>query len=497
MVRVYMDFLDPAKKRAHTIRLFVGYILVAIAIAFASLILLLQSFGYDIDRKTGQVIQNGLIFVSSHPVSANVYLNGEQKDRTDTKLTVKAGLYTIELKQPGYRIWSRTFTLEGGSIERLAYPFIFPDKLVTKDLQLYGSSPAFATESPDRRWLLVQQPGSLTTFEIFDLNNPDRSSTTITLPSGLVNTDPGAHAYTLAEWSTDNRRVVLKHTFANGATEFIIIDREEAANSLNINKLLAVNPTSIALRDKRFDQLYLYDAKAKTLQTADLKTKQVTEFLTKVIAFKPYGNNTVLYVTDDSQTPGKNSVRVWDDNQSYLLHYYPTSAEYVLDLARFSGNMYMVVGPKSGGEVYIYKNPLDQAKDTSVSMPSPMTVLKMDQVAYVSFSAIARFIAAQSGSRFAIYDAENNRRYYYELKDIVPREQQATWMDGHRLLLVLNGQTMVFDFDGINRQTLSPSQPGFLPFFDRDYTGLYNIAPSVQVPGRFSLTRTELKVQPD
>ncbi len=38
-----MDFLDPAKKRAHTIRLFIGYILIAIVVATVSLILLLES----------------------------------------------------------------------------------------------------------------------------------------------------------------------------------------------------------------------------------------------------------------------------------------------------------------------------------------------------------------------------------------------------------------------------------------------------------------------
>ena len=93
-----MDFLDPNKKRAHTIRLFVGYFLVGTAIALASLILLFQSFGYDVDRKTGKVIQNGLIFLSAHPESADVYLNGQRKDKTDLRLAVPAGPYSVELK---------------------------------------------------------------------------------------------------------------------------------------------------------------------------------------------------------------------------------------------------------------------------------------------------------------------------------------------------------------------------------------------------------------
>src|SRR3989344_9216209 len=135
----HMDLLDPNKKRAHTIRLFVGYFLVVTAIALASLILLFQSFGYDVDRKTGKVIQNGLIFLSAHPESADVYLNGQRKDKTDLRLAVPAGQYSVELKRDGYRTWKHAVSLEGGGIERLVYPVLFPEKLKTSDVQLYAS----------------------------------------------------------------------------------------------------------------------------------------------------------------------------------------------------------------------------------------------------------------------------------------------------------------------------------------------------------------------
>jgi len=490
-----MDFLDPAKKRAHTIRLFAGYILVAIAIAIGSLILLLQAFGYDVDRRTGQVIQNGLVFVNAHPESADVYLNGVPKGRTDTKLAIPAGQYDLELKRDGYRSWKRSFSLEGGSIEQLVYPVLFPTNLITKDLQLYATVPTFASASPDRHWLLVQQPTSLATFDLFDLNNPDTSAKIIALPTGLLTAAPGAHALTLVEWSTDNRHVLLKHSFATGL-EFVVIDREDPAASFNVNQTFTANPSQVALRDKRYDRLYLYDAKTGVLQAAEFKTKQSSTLLTQVLAFKPYGSDIVLYVTSTSEQPGKHAVRILDGDKNYLVHYYPASAEYELDLASFSGHMYAVVAPKSASQVYIYKDPIDAAKKSTATIPAPFVVLKMQQTAFVSFSAIARFIVAQSGNRFATYDIETNRRYYYELKEPVAPDQEATWMDGHRLAITLNGKTVIFDYDGINQQTLAPSQPGFTPFFDRDYLGLYNVAPSVQVAGRFALTHTELKIKP-
>jgi len=312
-----MDFLDPKKKREHAIRLMIGYVLIGIAIAMGSFVLLLQAYGYDLNK--GQVIQNGLVFVASHPVSANLYLNGAAKGTTSTKLTIPAGQYTIALKRTGYRTWQRTFTLEGGTVKQLVYPVLFPTKLVTSDSLLYSSTPVFATQSPDRHWLLVEQPGSVTNFDNFDLNNPTTAPTTLSLPSNLLSPSTGPESLSLVEWSTDNRHVLVEHTYSGG-TEFIMIDRQDPASSYNVNKQFNVNPTSVALHNKLYNQLYVYDATTKTVQEADQKTSQLTPLLSNVINFKPYGSDTILYATDDSQTPGKNAIKIWDGKQSYLIH---------------------------------------------------------------------------------------------------------------------------------------------------------------------------------
>src|SRR3989344_2843390 len=489
-----MDFLDPKKKRQHTVRLMVGYILIGIAVGLTSLILLFQTYGYDLNRKTGQVIQNGLVFVASRPVAAKLYLNGVLKDTTSTKLTIAAGQYTIELKQDSYRTWQRTFTLQGGTVKRFVYPVLFPTKLDTKDLQLYSSAPTFANESPDRRWLLVQQPGTSSRFDNFDLNNPTTLPTVITLPDGLLSASTSPDSLKLVEWSTDNRHVLVQHTYGGGI-EFIMIDREQPASSYNVNRDFKINPTLVALRNKRFDQLYLYNSAAKTIQSADTRTKQLTQLLTNVINFKAYGANTIIYATDDSQTPGNNTIRLWDGKKSYLQHLYPVSANYILDMATYGDHNYVVVAQVGGNGVYIFKDPLNQAKQVSSPAPAAFTKLRLDQTAFVSFSANAQFIMAQNGPNFSVYDIENNARYAYKLKDVLPGSDQATWMDGNRILVVQNAKTLVLDYDGTNQQTLAPTAAGSLPFFDRNYTNLYTIAPSVQVPDRAALTRTLLTVK--
>src|ERR1700733_10788849 len=134
-----MDFLDPRKSRESRIRLIVGYILIAIAILLGTIVLLFLAYGYGIDR--GKIIQNGLVFVSSHPGGANISLksmpNGtvEPNGITDSRLTLPAGSYTMQLQRSGYRTWERVISVVGDNVERFDYPFLFPTTLTTTTVQ--------------------------------------------------------------------------------------------------------------------------------------------------------------------------------------------------------------------------------------------------------------------------------------------------------------------------------------------------------------------------
>ena len=65
-----MDFIDPDKKRKNTIKLYIGYVLIAIAIVLASIVLLFYALGYGIGR-SGSVVRNGLVFIDSSPDGAD------------------------------------------------------------------------------------------------------------------------------------------------------------------------------------------------------------------------------------------------------------------------------------------------------------------------------------------------------------------------------------------------------------------------------------------
>jgi hypothetical protein len=106
-----MDFLDPRKKRAHHIRLMIGYCLVAIAIGLGTVVLVYSAYGYGVNTKNGDIVQNGLLFVDSKPGGANIYLNNKSVNQTTSaRLILPAGDYDLALKKTGYRDWERKFS---------------------------------------------------------------------------------------------------------------------------------------------------------------------------------------------------------------------------------------------------------------------------------------------------------------------------------------------------------------------------------------------------
>jgi hypothetical protein len=489
-----MDFLDPKRKKAHRRRLLIGYLLVAIAIAMGTLILLFSAFGYWVDRKTGDVIQNGTVFLDSKPGGSTVFLDGQvQGNKTATRLVLPGGYqYTIKLTQDGYRDWTRTFSLGGGRIERLVYPLLLPNTLKSTEAQLYSTAPVLASQSPDRRWLLVQQPGQTHTFDLYDLNSPENAPAVVTIPSVILSDAAASATLKVVEWSNDNRHVLLERVYGNNH-EFLMLDTTNVASSVNINTTLTAAPTQVALRDKKFDQLYVYEAAGGTLRLGDLKSRTISSaLLNNILAFKSYGSDIVLYATREGATAGKVDFRIREnDKATYLLKTTVDGSSYLMDLAEYDGTPYYVVGTNQDEATFIYRDPLPTLKGQSRTPLLVSSVLRLSNPQFVSFSANTQFIATQTADKILVYDIEADRQYRIDLGHSIPASTKVAWMDGFRFIYTDTGQSYIIDFDGSNPQQLVAS--GSLePFFAPDYETVFAIAPSTVATGRFALTQTSL-----
>ncbi len=457
-----MDFLDPRKRRAYHIRLIVGYILVAIVIGLATVIIVYGANGYGINTKTGQIVQNGLLFVDSTPGGTEIYLNGVDRNTTSSaRLVLPAGNYTLTLKKNGYRDWSRHFVLSEESVARYIYPFLFPVKPQITNLKTYQTNPGIMTITPNQHWLLVEnnQASSQTVvFDQYDTTTLDRTSpdvTQLSIPAAVLTNYSADSKLTEVEWSTDNNNVLLQHTYAGG-TEFIVFNRDRPDQSFNVNKFFNLTPTKVSFFDKKADQLYLYSQPDGSLRLGDVSSQTLEPVLLKnILAYKPYGKDLISYVTATGEPSGMVAARIWNSGKTYKLNEFSAGSYYLVDAAQFQGHFYYAAGSDTSDRINIYKDPMNSLQDPAIGKALPLLALNDPGAQKVGFSNNARFIGVENGQRFAVFDIETISTYQYPISQTL--SGNMSWMDGHRFIGQADGKVFVMDYDGTNSQLVTPT----------------------------------------
>lgn len=489
-----MDYLDPEKRRRHHRIMMVGYLLIAVVILGVTYLLINLTYGYA-RGKDGQIIQNGFVYLSSRPASAQIYLDDKlYKAQTNTRMILPAGRYTVRLVRDGYRTWQRSVTVAGGDVQHFDYPFLVPTTLTTTSLHAYPAAPGLVTQSPDQRWLLVQQAGSSTAFDLYDLKNPAKAPVSLTLPGSVV-TAGKSQSWKLVEWADDNRHVLLEHLH-DGAREFVVVDRAQPAQSVNLNTLFAAAPSAVSLHNKKYDQYYLYQAGRQLLQTASLGAPTPRDYLQNVLAYKPYGSDTVLYASDQGAGKGRATVRLQVGDRNYLVRDIAASPVYLLEMASYNGQLYVAAGSQAENRLYVYKDPAGQLDAKPDLKPVPLRALRLKAPTYVSFSKNAQFIMTEAGSAVAVYDIKNANSYNYELKTpLDPPQKHLYWMDGDRLAYVGHGAAIMLDYDHTNVQVLMSAAPAYPLAFAPDYKYIYALSSAAHK--QYNLTQTALLTPAD
>jgi hypothetical protein len=167
------------------------------------------------------------------------------------------------------------------------------------------------------------------------------------------------------------------------------------------------------------------------------------------------------------------------NEKSYTIRQASVDKTYLLDLASYNGTPYIAAGSQSENKVYVYEDPIHMLSEKKDAVLVPSQILKVNAPNYVAFSTNGRYVAAENGTSFAVYDAETDKGYAYTAKAKLDSVTgHAAWMDGYRLEYVSNNKGYIIDFDGANPHTLAASSPNYLPMFSTNYHWLYDFTPT-------------------
>jgi len=101
----------------------------AVLIFFITLpIILSYSLGYKIDYRNFKIYKTGIIYLSSHPAGASVYVNGRlYKDFTPAQIEeLKPGSYKIEVKREGFYPWEGELAVRPNMVTKADRIELFP-----------------------------------------------------------------------------------------------------------------------------------------------------------------------------------------------------------------------------------------------------------------------------------------------------------------------------------------------------------------------------------
>jgi hypothetical protein len=474
-------FRRPSKKQ-----LLIRRVIVSVIMTLAVLVIVtgtvLFVLGYRLDSDRGRLEQNALVQFDSTPSGAYVSIDAKViGSRTATKQSVIAGLHSFIVTRDGYEPWAKSLDVKAGTLTWLDYIRLVPKKLTPERVASY-TSVVGAKASPDFKWMIVQEKADTPVFQLADLRAQDVKTSSITLPNTIYSeaSTPGVqHTFTLDRWDTGGRYVLLKHAYAN-KSEWIVLDTQDMATSVNISRLL-----SISLSDVRFSgtsgNLFYGLLSDGVVRKLDLSAATISRGLvTNVKSFDLFETNVVTYVGVDPSASTKQVAGVYrdgDDAPHVLRTVDSLDTPLSIDATRYFSDDYVAIA--EGLQVTVLKGryPTSSSED-SKSLAAYAEFTASANVDTLSFSPDGDFLVAQSGLNFISYEVEYKRQTNATIETSETQPHALNWLDDAYVWSIYDGHLSIREFDGTNVHVINAAEPSFDATLSQNGRYLYSITKS-------------------
>jgi len=485
-------YRQPSKRQIILQRIVV-YGLMAVSVVTLVTILIFVMLGYQFNRNDGKIEQGGLVQFESRPSGANVTIDGSAfGSQTSTKATLTAGNHAIQMQRNGYKTWQKTVNVVPGSVLWLNYARLIPNELKPSHIAEFDEVTS-AVSSDDNKWMAIKEAPSTPLIRLADLSGDKVKITDLELPADSY-THPAegkTHAFTLEKWDPDSRYVLVRHVYDDDKTEWMVVDTRNVSNTKNVTALLGITATKLVFSDSNSAIMYAL-TDTHDVRRIDLGSNTLSGLLlTNIADFSLYRSG-VTYVTLLDPATKARTVGYLDEGAAKprTLRSYGDDGTTPLHLAidKYFDDTYAAISYGDTIDVLVGELPKD---DKPSLMKSRGTMTVPGGIQYLSTKTNGRFVVAQAGAAFTVYDMELGKITTTTAKGSSDVTREFDWIDNYMPWSDRDGMLRLYEFDGANQHNIMPVVPGLSVTLNPGGKYIYGISAS---DGKFHLTRTQLQL---
>lgn len=483
-----------SSRRKELIRRTLVYVIMCLSIIALVVVLLFIVLGYRFNRSDGRIEQGGLLQFDTRPSGADVTIDGTTAgSRTASKATVGAGQHFITMNRSGYRQWQKSVNVAPGSVVWLNYARLIPNELKTETT---ANFPALAQSraSFDGKWIAVKENAASASISLVDISRETVRQSVLDIPTSAFTTPATGkpQVFSLEAWDPTNRYLLVKHTFNDTELEWLIVDTENVAQTVNLTRLVNVPISKVLFSGASSNTVFVRvgtDVRKVEISAGTLSRPLVSN----VADFSLYDRSTIVYTTAIVPETGKRTAGYYEDGteKPHVLKTYENDEKTPLRVAlgKYFNEHYVALGHGESTEIYRGRLPTGDATVSVMTLET--TITQPGGVEFLEIRNNGRFVVAQTGSDFQVYDNELKQVSKTTLKNASPTTGKLNWLDGYYTWSDLDGTLRLYEFDGTNQHDIMPVVPGQAVTLAQDGIFIYGFT---TINGSYQLSRSRLQL---
>lgn len=466
-----MFHVNLSSKRAKLALRFFTYGVMTLATILLSFGAIFYAMGYRFNQNDLSFEQGGLIQFRSVPQGAHILIDGAQQSfTTPGRMNVISGSHTVEMQLNSYNSWKKTVSVSPGQLLWLNYARLVPTDIVTSPVSGLDAI-TNALMSPNHKWVFVNTQGGA--FKIYDLNDPKKiASTDLVIPDeAIAKQDGELGQFVIKEWDLGSRYILVEHISKN-IHEFLKVDRENAANIINVSRVFSLNISDAHFAGSNPNILYVNTDGA--VRSLDVNAGNASAALVSgVEQFTVYGNSTLAFVSlrdsSDGDASKQRVVGLYTNSKETVVRTYSAETPVLIDYSEYAHHAYLAINT-GDGVAKILRDPTETTQDNA-----EVGQLKLDDstIKWLKFSGNGQILAAGKGNKIATYDLELDKLNSWTIGG-AEITRPLLWLDDYYLWSDAGGKLRMFEFDGNNDHEITSVSESLAVGLSADGAYLYS-----------------------